>query len=201
MIDERRKILQQYGITLYDMKYPNKIISNENSWFLNKGSVKSDIKLLTSILNKLTTENLDIMIVETKKLNYKDDKLIELLFTKAINEPFYSELYAIYCKNLPDLFVILNEKCSEKFKLQKHKNLCRFIGYLYNFKIIKNIDCFFDILIDDLSEINLDIILELIKNQKNYSYIRLNDININSLKEPYNRIRCEVLISKIQKYY
>jgi len=199
---ERRRILAEYGIELYQLKKKNEP-GLQNTWInhvINESG--NDIKSLTSILNKLCKENLGNMVTETKKLNYLDPGLVDIIFTKAVNEPMYSEVYATYCHKLPDLYPILNEMCSDQFIQKKHKNLSTFIGFLYNMKIIKNIDIFLEILMNELTEENLDIILELIKTQaaKKYKNGKIKQrIVIEKVVEPCNRIRCEVLIGKIMK--
>ena len=142
----------------------------ENAWRPDCDSKKvksdenKDIKTIKGILNKLSPENHEIMIEETKKLHYSDPNVIDIIFNKAVSEPFYSDLYAKYCEKLQDLHILLIEMCETQFKLKKHKNLCQFIGELYKRSLIYKQDLlkFVSSLEEDLNENNLEILCTLI---------------------------------------
>ena len=121
-----------------------------------------DVKRLLSILNRLSEENYDKLVVETKTFNYSDPEVMKVMFNKIIAEPFYSELYAKFCKDLVHLHSILNEFCIVEFDKNKHKNLSIFIGELYKANVLLNISIFVDTLKNDLSEVNLEILCKLI---------------------------------------
>jgi len=147
-----------------------KIESSENAWKPVKLDItipKPDIKQITGILNKISKENFEKMLLETLSLNYKHPDIIDLIFTKSVSNVHHSDLYAEYCNRL-DLKDLLNEMCLEQFNLKKHKNLCKFIGSLYKIGLITLIDPFTSLLITDLHGMingitNLELLLELIK--------------------------------------
>jgi hypothetical protein len=179
--------------------------SIENPDLLRK---KEHMKKIRSLLNRLNKENLDIMIEQTLILDYREPEIVDILFNKAMVDPLYSKEYAEYCFKLVDLHEIIRSMCSEQFRVKKHKNLCRFIGHLYSFNVISNLEDFTDILIEDLhsddkkdvAEKSLDILCELIKTigTKKEEFIDIIEY-LKNINKSFGRIRCEVLIDQLVK--
>jgi len=177
------------------------IVSGPNAWKAHQDkNQKDDSKLIIGILNKINKANFDKMIQETVALNYKNEKIIDIIFTKSvsISKPLiglstsssnedYSELYAEYCKKL-ELDDLINELCLEQFIRKKNKNLCKFIGSLYNIDLIKSVEPFIKMLNLDLNSDNLEMLLELIKTvgPKKQEFKEL-IANLDLIKDQFNR--------------
>lgn len=155
-----------------------------NAWC--RDNIKDDSKLIIGILNKLTLDNFDKMIEETSILNYNNEKIIDIIFTKSVSEKDFSSLYADYCKRL-NLDKLINELCLEQFNMKKNKNLCKFIGSLYKINLIKSIDPFINFLTNNLDSNNLEMLLIIIKtagaDKSEFKEI-LN--NLNNIKSTFN---------------
>jgi hypothetical protein len=145
------------------------LISSENAWkatFKNPESRVQDLHKIKGIFNKLSRENYSKMILQIKELDYYNEEVIDLVFTKIINEPFFFDIYANFCQELYDMH-IFSDICIKKFKDKKHKNLCKFIGSLYTKKVITTLENFITTLSetenDKISDENLEILCEFIK--------------------------------------
>ena len=174
---------------------PNEVIkSGPSAWSSNRSFNKDDSKLIIGILNKLTVDNFEKMIKETSILNYKNEKIVDIIFTKSVSEKDFSELYAEYCKRL-DFDNLINDLCLEQFTRKKNKNLCKFIGSLYKINLIKSIEPFINFLINNLNSENLEMLLVLIKTvgPKNPEFKEIL-INLNNIKETFNSNRLLILI-------
>jgi len=126
-----------------------------------------DTKEVRSLLNKLTFKNEKEIIEKIGFLNYTSPDIVEMIFKKAVTEPFFSEVYARLCVKLKELRPLIQEMCTDQFKLNKSKNLCNFIGELYRKKILISIHGIInELTIDNLelnpTETNIDILCELI---------------------------------------
>jgi len=121
-----------------------------------------DIKRITGILNKISDENYDKMVLEAKSFNHVDPEVVTVIFRKVIAEPFFSDIYARLCKSLDDLHHIINEKCIVEFSKTKHKNLGKFIGELYKLDLLDNIDLFLSVLMKDIDEQKLETLCKII---------------------------------------
>lgn len=127
----------------------------------------ADVKEVQSLLNKISAKNEKQIVEQIKFLNYTSPEIVKLIFKKAVNEPFFSEIYARMCQKLKKIRPLIQEMCTEQFKLNKNKNLCNFIGELYRKKIIISIHGILNDLTDETEEIklvetNVDILCELI---------------------------------------
>lgn len=173
-IYERIQTLKGLGVVMKELSKKDKNVfsdqvelkMSDNPWkashmFENE---KDDSQTITSILNKLTNNNIDKFISEVLLLNYADPKIVDIIFTKSVKEPAFGEIYAKFCSKLPNIHVIINNMCVEQFNTKKHKNMCTFIASLYRLNIIgvANINRFIDILFDDLTDSNLDILCTLL---------------------------------------
>jgi len=121
-----------------------------------------DIKRITAILNKISEENYDKMIEETKTFNYADPEVVTVIFKKILDEPFFSDVYAKFCNSLEDLHEIINERCIIEFNKTKHKNLGKFIGELYKLNLLNDLDSFIDTLLDNIDECKLETLCKII---------------------------------------
>lgn len=170
----------------------------ENAWRPSKNT--NDIKKINGIINKLTDENLDKLVLETKELDYKNPDIVGLIFKKAIDLPEYGLVYAEFCEIL-DLHELITELCLEQFKKLKHKNLSKFIGVLYTKNVLFSIEVFVDVLLNEIDDVsNLEILIELIKTvgPKNPEFKDiLNHLNI--IKKNYNSKRIEYVIDHLIK--
>lgn len=131
----------------------------ENVWL---SKLPPDIKRITSILNKLNAENYDKLLCEAKSFNYSAPEVVSVVFKKALAEPFFSDLYARFCWDLVELHTFILELCADEFTKNKHKNLGKFIGELFKFHLVADLNLFVDVLLDDLSETNLEILCKII---------------------------------------
>jgi hypothetical protein len=125
-------------------------------------SLPPDIKRITAILNKISDENFDKMVEETKTFNYADPEVVTVIFRKILAEPFFSDVYAKFCDSLEDLHDIINERCIIEFNKTKHKNLGKFIGELYKLDLLDDLDSFIDALLDDIDEAKLETLCKII---------------------------------------
>lgn len=123
----------------------------------------ADIKEVQSLLNKITLKNEKEVVERIKFLNYTSPEIVKLIFKKAVSEPFFSGIYARMCQKLNKLRLLIQDMCTEQFKVNKNKNLCNFIGELYRKKIIISIHGILDDLMSTENlETNIDILCELI---------------------------------------
>lgn len=136
---------------------------SENSWKNSLQLIPLDIKHINSILNKLTEENYDKLLEETKTFDYTNPNIVKKIFNKVLSEPFFSKIYSKFCKDLHNLHPLLKEMYINEFKENKHKNLAIFIGELYNIDLIDDLTDFIEELEDDLTEKNIEILCTLIK--------------------------------------
>lgn len=84
-----------------------KLKTSENAWKPTSKDTEGEddetktVRLLKGILNKLTPNNINKMIVEIKKLQLNKisilRKMITTLFDKAVDEPMYADQYATLC--------------------------------------------------------------------------------------------------------
>ena len=65
-------------------------IKKSNEWKNSLKLIPIDIKHINSILNKLTDENYDKMLKETKTFNYSDPIIVSKLFNKVLG---FSRIY------------------------------------------------------------------------------------------------------------
>jgi hypothetical protein len=121
-----------------------------------------DIKRITAILNKISDENFDKMVEETKTFNYADPEVVTVIFKKILAEPFFCDVYAKFCESLENLHDIINERCIIEFNKTKHKNLGKFIGELYKLDLLDNLDSFIDALLDNIDEPKLETLCKII---------------------------------------
>lgn len=115
-------------------------------------STPPDIKKINGLLNKLSPKNEEKIIQDIRNLNYTSEKIVEIIFKKAVAEPFYAELYAKMCSRLSKIRPLIQKMCIDEFQKNKHKNLCKFIGELYKRKIIISIHGILDTLTVNESE-------------------------------------------------
>lgn len=101
---------------------------------------KKDDKLnnIISILNKITKENYKESLAEIRKYDYKNIKVVNMIFMKASNEINYMDIYANICYELKDIHDMVNELGDELYKTKKNEYLCKFIALLYKKTVIKN---------------------------------------------------------------
>jgi hypothetical protein len=161
-------------------------------WQKNKNirvwaNIPPDIKRIKGILNKLTEDNYERMIEETKTFNYRDPEVITFIFKKIIDEPFFSDLYAKFCNSLEDIHDIINERCIIEFNKMKHKNLGKFIGELYKIGLITDINSFITVLMEDIDNIKLEILCKIITTIGPKDVI-FNDVltNLDSMKNNFS---------------
>ncbi|XP_052760867.1 eukaryotic translation initiation factor 4 gamma 1-like isoform X1 [Mya arenaria] len=98
--------------------------------------LKDLYKKTLSILNKLTLHKFQVLVsrMKTLKIDTKDKLkgVVDLVFEKAICEPYFSEVYANMCKCLSKLRVksdwktvtfrdLLSERCRIEFKTKYHQ--------------------------------------------------------------------------------
>ena len=143
-----------------------------NAWSNSEVRVnKDDSKIIVGLLNKISEDNFEKIVQDTKNLNYKTKNIVDLIFTKSVHNTHHSAIYAEYCKRL-ELDSIVNEMSFEQFNLKKNKNLCKFIGSLYKIDVIKVelINQFIKILTDNLNENNLELLLEILKASKSNEF-------------------------------
>ena len=124
-------------------------------------SLPLDSKRITSILNKLTTNNYDNLLEEAKTFNYAAPEVVTILFKKVLAEPLFSGIYARLCNDLIGLHDLTREFSIVEFKKIRHKNLGPFIGELHKFNLI-DLNCFVDILLEDINDANLEILCKII---------------------------------------
>lgn len=131
-----------------------------NPW---KGSDNPpDIKRITGILNKLSEDNFDKLVTEVGTFNYCDPGVIKIIFRKVTMEPFFSTLYAKFCNKLVYLHQDIIEMCRKEFDLNKNKNVAEFISELYKIGLLKDLNYYTDVLIEYLTEKNLEILHKII---------------------------------------
>lgn len=148
-------------------RYHDKIDKTPAKWERSKSkttinSLPPDIKHITSILNKITDDNFDKMVEESKTFNYADPEVVTVIFKKILAEPFFSNIYAKLCNSLEDLHEIINERCIIEFNKTKHKNLGKFIGELYKLDLLNDLNSFINSLLDDIDEPKLETLCKII---------------------------------------
>eukprot|EP00088_Acartia_fossae_P040683 TRINITY_DN423_c0_g1_i4.p1 TRINITY_DN423_c0_g1~~TRINITY_DN423_c0_g1_i4.p1 ORF type:complete len:1453 (-),score=413.83 TRINITY_DN423_c0_g1_i4:690-5048(-) len=90
---------------------PVKLRKTDNAWKANKDNseIESLGKKVRAILNKLTPQKFQTLVVQFKELEIDtEEKLkltIDLVFEKAVEEPAYSKAYASLCKELSNKLV------------------------------------------------------------------------------------------------
>lgn len=165
-----KKLFEKCQISIYEIYNDKKkplIVSNltkplakvENAWKTIDHTEKTKI---VGMLNKINENNYDKLLESFKETEYKSDDIIDMIFRKAVSEPFYGHIYARLCDDL-DLKELINSKCLEQFKKHKHKNLSNFVSQLYKRNIIGDLQIFVDIITEELDEKNLEILVEIIK--------------------------------------
>ena len=98
---EKNIVLRSYMVSAVPA-----VKDESNEWRQrNSGSSNADmLKLLRSILNKLSHSNFDILLVKVSQLEMLTHEQMaaatQLIFEKAVNEPFFSANYALMCKAL-----------------------------------------------------------------------------------------------------
>ncbi|WAR14231.1 IF4G1-like protein [Mya arenaria] len=131
---------------------PRRQKSSDKELKVNADAIDDLYKKTLSILNKLTLHKFQVLVsrMKTLKIDTKDKLkgVVDLVFEKAICEPYFSEVYANMCKCLSK--DSRTEKANEEVKA-KHRSLgnVRFMGELFKLKIIsQNImhDCVFKLL-------------------------------------------------------
>lgn len=143
------------------LKPTKPLVRAENAW-IRDDKPPTDIKRIKGILNKLSAENKNSMVKETKSIEYSDPEVVSIIFAVALGQPFFSEVYAQFCLGLNDLHQLIKEMCLDEFDKNRHKNLCRFIGELYKLRLIEDLGSFVELLTDDLCGENLEILCELV---------------------------------------
>ncbi|KAF7990915.1 hypothetical protein HCN44_000720 [Aphidius gifuensis] len=92
---------------------------DENSWKpttrLQINNITADYetqalyKKISCILNKLTAENMDKLTQQVRDLNINSHEklksLVDLVFDRAIDEPYFAAIYSMMCKKLADMQV------------------------------------------------------------------------------------------------
>ena len=133
--------------------------SKKEKWCSN---FPPDVKRIKAILNKLTEENYHKLLEETKTFNYSDPQVVTIIFKKIIADPFYCNLYSKFCKDLVGLHDLIPDMCIEEFNVNRHVNLARFIGELYKIDLIFDLNSYVEILLEDLTEQNLEVLCKII---------------------------------------
>ena len=116
---------------------PVKLRRSENAYKPNKATNDSEMEALSkkvrAILNKLTPQKFQTLVVQFKELEINTEErlrlAIELIFEKAVEEPAYSTAYASMCKELSlkrvtkagseeivDFRSLLLEQCRNEFQ-------------------------------------------------------------------------------------
>lgn len=89
----------------------NDVKSSENNALIERR------RHVRGILNKLTTQNFDVLLGQFEELNVNTEDnpnaVIILVFEKAVNEPNFSTGYAVLCKHLSNC--ISNIESESKF--------------------------------------------------------------------------------------
>jgi hypothetical protein len=135
----------------------------ENAWVpeilieKTKRIPASDIKRMQGILNKLSGDNFDILVKETKTFDYTDPDVVGMIFKIAVGNPFFSPVYAKFCDNLTGLHTLIRTMCIKEFENNKHKNLCVFIGELYKLNLIDELHGFIDVLLTEINKVERDV--------------------------------------------
>lgn len=104
-------------------------------------SLGADVKRVRSILNKICENNYAELIKETKTFNYASPEVVTAIFDKIMTEPFFSDIYARFCKDLEKLHDIVDVWYIAEFNKTKHKNLGKFVGELFKLGIIDLTNC------------------------------------------------------------
>jgi hypothetical protein len=151
------------------------LVSSENSWAKSLSMDQGNNKIVISILNKLTESNYDKLVSEISGVPYKETKIVEILFNKAVAEPGFIHLYTRFCQDL-DLNSLINDICVSQFKLKKHPNLIKFICSLNKIGIIKDLRVFIDVLLEDLSDTNIELLIVILKINGSNGYTDIVDI-------------------------
>jgi hypothetical protein len=133
---------------------------SENSWSNSLKNNYSDDKHIIGILNKLNETNYEKSLSEIKNSNFQESKLVDIIFTKANKEPGFLDIYIKLCHGL-NLFSFINEKCINQFKNKKHVNLMKFIIASYKKGYIINIRQFVDCLLEEITDINIELFIEI----------------------------------------
>jgi len=215
LVDEKiSEELKKKNIFLFEIIYPNRkkkgimrenivmkmeeIVHIENAW---KPDIllQNDTKKIKGIINKLTNDNLNKLTIQVLELNYEDPDIINMIFKKAVDDPKFSKEYATFCSKLPLLHKLLKEICISHFASEKNKNLCRFIGELYNFNLIADLEEFTSILLENLDEKNLEMLCELIRTVGHEKEEFVDIIaHLEKIKKDFGKLRCEVLIDTLR---
>lgn len=196
--DEIKKL--GISIEINDIPRPSK---RNHNWERNKSiplkertvikALPPDIKRITGILNKISEDNYDKMVSEALTFNYADPEVVGVIFKKIINEPFYSNIYAKFCKSLVELHSIINERCIIEFNKTKHKNLGKFIGELYLLKLINNLDIYIDELMNNIDEQKLETLCKIISTV-GINHFKELSIKLDSIKTNFsNRYRFMIM--------
>lgn len=137
--------------------------TSENGWKPRSKVVDEDdhIPKIRGLINKVNTANIERIIEQVKLLKYDDPKVIDIIFSRIINEPYLFKVYADFCSSLFDMHIFA-ELCLASFLTKKHKNLCQFIMHLYATGFIQDIMPIIAMLLGDTSETNIEILCELI---------------------------------------
>jgi hypothetical protein len=140
-----------FDIPQNDLNKPQLELSN-NSWYQNIKNGNEDNKIILGILNKLNESNYDKLMNELKNaIILNNNTFAKLLFTKAIKEPGYTDLYVKLCKDLC-LEDSINASIQENFASKKNNGSLKFMIKLYESKILKDIFQFADLLFTEITE-------------------------------------------------
>jgi len=141
MGDKPRKIIASGSLT-QDVK----LRTTENAWKPDRNKKMDDesaealLKKARGLLNKLTPQNFEKISDQFLSLDIgtpeKLQKMIELIFDKAVDEPNFCEQYAMLCRNMSNITVtpqtdgkpfkfnrMLLEKCQNCFETDKYKDI------------------------------------------------------------------------------
>lgn len=125
-------------------------------------SLNADVKRVRSILNKICENNYNELIKETKTFNYASPEVVTAIFDKIMTEPFFSDIYARFCKDLEKLHDIVDTWYISEFNKTKHKNLGKFVGELFKLGIIDLTNCL-DILMTGIRDNHTEPYIETLK--------------------------------------
>ncbi len=162
--EENLKMCNIVEINLFNNKKKNEngqlvqLHHAENSWASSLKNNYTDDKQLISFLNKLNENNYDKILSDIIDTNFHESKLVDMIFTKAVKEPGFLDIYINLCHDLK-LFSFINEKCIHQFKNKKHINLMKFIVASYKKGHITNIKQFIDILLEEITDVNIELFI------------------------------------------
>jgi MIF4G domain len=102
-----------------------KLVPGKNAWlprfmnkhkdcfYVEKATLDGISRTMTLILNKLTPENFTVLANQLVSLPIDNMKLLDVvidqIFTRALSEPLYGNMYALLCKQLNERFVFRRE--------------------------------------------------------------------------------------------